>query len=142
VRLWSLHPRYLDARGLVALWREGLLAQQVLRGRTRGYRRHPQLERFRAARDPVAAIGGYLAVVAAEAARRGYCFDGARIHLPRGRPRLKVTDKQLRYELAHLKRKVRRRDRPTYLKWRRLRRPAPHPLFVTVRGPIASWEVR
>jgi hypothetical protein len=29
-RIWSLHPKYLDARGLVALWREGLLAQAVL----------------------------------------------------------------------------------------------------------------
>jgi hypothetical protein len=37
---------YLDGRGLVALWREALLAQAVLRGRTRGYR-HPQLARFR-----------------------------------------------------------------------------------------------
>jgi len=25
MRLWTLHPKYLDARGLVALWREGLL---------------------------------------------------------------------------------------------------------------------
>jgi len=51
MRLWSLHPAYLDARGLGALWREGLLAQAVLRGKTRGYRSHPQLERWRA-RDP------------------------------------------------------------------------------------------
>ena len=56
MRLWSIHPRSLDARGLVALWREGLLARKVLRGRTRGYRHHPQLQRFRDLRDPVAAI--------------------------------------------------------------------------------------
>lgn len=43
MRLWSLHPQYLDAKGLVALWREGLLAQAVLAGQTRGYKRHPQL---------------------------------------------------------------------------------------------------
>ena len=36
MRLWSLHPRYLDAKGLVALWREGLLAQAVLKGQTKG----------------------------------------------------------------------------------------------------------
>jgi hypothetical protein len=36
MRLWTLHPKYLDARGLVALWREALLAQKVLRGATRG----------------------------------------------------------------------------------------------------------
>ena len=71
MRLWTLHPRHLDAAGLVALWREGLLAQAVLLGRTRGYTRHPQLERFRAAADPVARITGYLRIVAAEAASRG-----------------------------------------------------------------------
>ena len=38
MRLWSLRPKYLDSQGLVALWREGLLAQAVLRGKTRGYR--------------------------------------------------------------------------------------------------------
>ena len=52
MRLWTLHPRYLDARGLVALWREALLAQKVLRGKTRGYRAHPQLQRFREQADP------------------------------------------------------------------------------------------
>jgi len=55
VRLWSVHPEYLDSRGLVALWREALLAQAVLRGETRGYRRHPRLARFRARPDPTAA---------------------------------------------------------------------------------------
>jgi hypothetical protein len=43
MRLWSLHPQYLDPQGLVALWREALLAQAVLRGKTRGYKHHPQL---------------------------------------------------------------------------------------------------
>lgn len=48
MRLWSLHSRYLDSRGLVALWRESLRAQKVLMGDTIGYRHHPQLDRFRA----------------------------------------------------------------------------------------------
>ncbi|WP_368086417.1 pyrimidine dimer DNA glycosylase/endonuclease V [Nitrosomonas sp. Nm34] len=26
MRLWSIHPKYLDAKGLLALWREGLQA--------------------------------------------------------------------------------------------------------------------
>ena len=59
MRLWSLHPKYLDARGLVALWREALLAQAVLRGETRGYRHHPQLARF----DDVGAIAQYLSLI-------------------------------------------------------------------------------
>lgn len=37
MRLWSIHPRYLDTKGLVALWRETLLlAQAVLFGNTKG----------------------------------------------------------------------------------------------------------
>jgi hypothetical protein len=141
VRLWSLHPQYLDTRGLVALWREALLAQQVLRGRTRGYRHHPQLERFLATRDPVTAIGAYLEVIANEAARRGYCFDTARIHSAGGRSRLIVTHAQLRYELTLLKRKLWQRDRTAYARCRCLARPKPHPLFSVTRGPVASWEV-
>ena len=79
MRLWTIHPRHLDAAGLVALWREALLAQAVLLGRTRGYTRHPQLERFRAADDPEACIAGYLRAVADEATSRGYAFDATRI---------------------------------------------------------------
>ncbi len=46
MRLWSLHPKYLDRQGLLAVWREGLLAQKVLQGKTKGYKNHPQLKRF------------------------------------------------------------------------------------------------
>src|SRR5665811_1970085 len=79
MRLWTVHPRHLDAAGLVALWREALLAQAVLLGRTRGYTRHPQLQRFRSAADPIACIASYLRVVADEAKARGYAFNPARI---------------------------------------------------------------
>ena len=79
MRLWSIHPQYLDPQGLVALWREALLAQAVLRGETRGYRNHPQLDRFRALADPASGIGGYLAALADEAERRGYHFDRSRL---------------------------------------------------------------
>jgi len=104
MRLWSLAPRLLDARGLVALWREGLLARAVLRGETRGYRHHPQLERFRARRDPVAAIDCYLSRVLEEARARGYAFDGSKISVHRRcRHRaMPVTSGQLRHEWEHL----------------------------------------
>jgi hypothetical protein len=71
MRLWSLHPSYLDAKGLVALWREGLLARKVLLGHTRGYRQHPQLTRFKAHADPIRAIDGYLWFVHDESRKRG-----------------------------------------------------------------------
>lgn len=84
MRLWSLHPGLLDRQGLTAVWREALLAQAVLAERTKGYRRHPQLERFRAQPDPLAAVGAYLRAVAEEASNRGYSFDRSRIDVPAG----------------------------------------------------------
>src|SRR5581483_1664798 len=141
VRLWTVHPKYLDAKGLVALWREGLLAQKVLRGRTRGYRHHPQLARFRDAAHPVAAIAGYLREVHAEAVRRGYTFDGSKIARPKSRSRLAETRGQLLYEWEHLKRKLRRRDRARLKAHAGVAKPHAHPLFRIVRGRIRDWEV-
>ena len=111
MRLWTLHPKYLDARGLVAAWREALLAQAVLRGRTVGYTRHPQLLRFRESASPVASIGAYLAELQAEATRRGYRFDRRRIIRPGERVRLQATVGQLEYEWWHLKAKLAIRDK-------------------------------
>jgi hypothetical protein len=56
MRLWSIHPGYLDAKGLVALWREALLAQNVLLRNTKGYKKHPQLEQFNNTSNPIGAI--------------------------------------------------------------------------------------
>ena len=140
MRLWSLHPSYLDSRGLVALWREGLLALAVLRGRTRGYRAHPQLDRFRAAPDPVLAVRRYLWYVYEEATARGYRFDRKKLGAEPCCPRLRVTRGQLAYELDHLRAKLRRRDPARYRDIRTLARPRPHPLFVAVRGDVEPWE--
>src|SRR5678815_5980507 len=103
MRLWTLHPRYLDPKGLVACWREGLLAQKVLSGATRGYRNHPQLLRFRSARDPMSAIATFLHEIASEAERRGYQFDVRKIARSRGPEQIRETRGQLEYEWAHLR---------------------------------------
>lgn len=79
MRIWSLHPQYLDTKGLVALWRETLLAKHVLEGKTKGYKNHPQLDRFKALSNPVNAINAYLAEVYHEAERRGYAFNRDKI---------------------------------------------------------------
>jgi hypothetical protein len=140
MRLWSLHPRHLDARGLVALWREGLLARAVLDGKTRGYRSHPQLERFRGRRDPVAALDCYLSRVFDEACARGYQFDVSKIGYRRCRHgTVAVASGQLEHEWRHLLAKLKVRDRPRWLVERR-RRPTPHPCFRVGPGPVASWE--
>jgi len=140
MRLWSLHPRYLDPQGLVALWREALLAQAVLRGRTKGYRHHPQLQRFRAHAAPRSAINAYLAGVHAEATRRGYSFDRSKIGPVRRIARIPVTNGQVAYEWRHLMRKLARRSRKLHRESRRIMRPMIHPVFRRVHGAVQSWE--
>ena len=140
MRLWTLHPRYLDRQGLLALWREGLLAQAVLAGKTRGYRHHPQLERFRARRDPLACIATYLAGVQGEAVRRGYAFDASKIGQSRTRSRLPETRGQLLYEWQHLKTKLSRRSPAVLSQWETVSLPIPHPLFRIIPGSVREWE--
>jgi len=73
MRIWSLHPKYLDSKGLVALWRETLLAKHVLEGKTKGYKNHPQLNRFKAMKKPVEVINQYLSEIFIEAINRTSC---------------------------------------------------------------------
>jgi hypothetical protein len=127
MRLWTLHPRYLDAKGLVACWREALLAQKVLSGATRGYRNHPQLVRFRASADPMAAIGVFLHEIAAEAARRGYNFDAR-----------KIVKRRRGLKLRELK----QRSPAVARKWRDVEKPQAHPLFRLTTGGVCDWEKR
>lgn len=140
MRLWTLHPKYLDAQGLVALWREGLLAQKVLTAETRGYAKHPQLTRFRAHENPRRAIGWYLWHVADEAERRGYCFDRSRIIEARPVKRLAETRGQLLYEWSHLRAKLAVRAAELCGRFRDIECPQAHPLFRIVRGGIREWE--
>ena len=140
MRIWSLHPKYLDARGLVALWREGLLAQAVLRGQTIGYRNHPQLARFLEQASPVCCIAAYLHGVHAEASQRGYMFALERVCRPVAPGALRVSRGQLDYEWAHLLAKLRERDPKLYKQLCAVQRPQAHPLFRVVRGGVAPWE--
>lgn len=137
MRLWSLHPEHLDPQGLVALWRESLLAQKVLAGETRGYTSHPQLDRFRAQADSLAYIATYLREIAREAARRGYSFDVTKVRAERTRRKLPVTRGQLDYEWQHLASKLRVRNAEWH---RRMLEPRVHPLFVIVDGGVEPWE--
>ena len=140
MRLWSLHPKYLDPQGLVALWRETLLAKAVLRGETRGYTRHPQLERFTAHSQPRLAINSYLASVHAEAIRRGYAFDRSKIGPVRAVDSIWVSSGQLAHEWLHLQQKLATRSPLVFAQWKDLVQPACHPLFRRRPGAVASWE--
>lgn len=139
MRLWSLHPRHLDPPGLVALWREALLAQAVLAGATRGYTNHPQLLRFRECADPNGAIARYLHAVSDEADARGYRFNRQRIQATAARGRMRVTEGQLLHEWEHLRAKLRVRN-PALHQAMAVGGPAAHPMFKIVPGPVAPWE--
>ena len=138
MRLWSLHPMYLDPQGLVALWREALLAQAVLRGRTKGYRHHPQLERFKSHGSPRLAINAYLGAIFEEAASRGYDFNRGKIGPIRPVQRISVSEGQLLHEWQHLLQKLSARSPALHARLRNVSRPAHHPLFRTRPGFKAS----
>ena len=140
VRLWSLHPQYLDSKGLVALWREALLAQAVLAGLTRGYTQHPQVERFREHADSGSMIGAYLRGVVTEAERRGYHFDQTKIMAEGDVDPIPVSSGQLRHEWQHLLSKLIVRDPERHARFVTIEVPVLHPVFALVAGPIAPWE--
>ena len=141
MRLWSLHPKYLDTKGLVALWRETLLAQAVLAGKTRGYRHHPQLVRFRSAPAPSMRVANYLRAVHAEATARGYRFDAGRIGRGGRLDTIAVTEGQIDHEWAHLRAKLALRDPGRLAVLASVVQPEPHPAFHLVPGSVAEWEV-
>jgi len=140
MRLWTLHPRYLDPKGLVAAWREALLAQKVLAGATKGYRQHPQLNRFQTQADPLAAIATFLAGIADEAHNRGYHFDATKISEPKFAGQIPETNGQLLCEWKHLKTKLRKRAPQIGRQFRSVAIPEPHPLFHIVPGEVRDWE--
>jgi hypothetical protein len=140
MRIWTLHPKYLDPQGLVALWREALLARAVLRGETNGYRHHPQLLRFQAQAAPRTAINAYLSSVLAEAESRGYSFNRKKIGPIRASVRIDSTIGQLRYEWQHLMGKLSSRNPSLHRRWRSVVLPDAHPLFTIKRGAVESWE--
>lgn len=141
MRIWSIHPKYLDAKGLVALWRETILAKNVLEGKTKGYTNHPQLIRFKNSKIPLDTINNYLAIVYQEATGRQYNFDKQKINWSFTRITLAVTTGQLKYETSHLLKKLKTRDPKRYMDLKDLFLFEPHPLFSPVDGKIENWEI-
>lgn len=141
MRLWSIHPEYLDSKGLVALWREALLAQKVIQGKTRGYQNHPQLLRFRNTSNPQGAIASYLRYILKEADNRGYHFDLNKISNQKTRIRILVSDGQLKYEFDHLRKKLKHRAPEKYFQLCEVSVINAHPIFKLYQGSIEEWEV-
>jgi hypothetical protein len=141
MRIWSLHPKYLDTKGLVALWRETLLAKHVLEGKTKGYKNHPQLDRFKKSNAPLENINHYLAEVYKEASGRNYNFDKEKIDWNFTESKLTVTNKQLAYECAHLLNKLQIRDISKYKELKKIINIETHPIFNLIEGEIEQWEI-
>jgi len=143
MRIWSIHPSYLDWKGLGALWRETLLAQVVLLGKTKGWRNHPQLDRFKYHPTPVKAVGFFLLKVHEEATRRNYNYNFSKILEPTEKIELaNITDGQLRYELDILMERLQKRTPKKHQENLQIEEdiPRPHPLFRVVEGPPEPWE--
>ena len=141
MRIWSLHPKYLDSKGIVALWRETLLAKNVLEGKTKGYKNHPQLNRFKKLKNPLNAINYYLSEVYNEALKRGYNFNKEKFDSKFSIISLTVTNGQIEYEKEHLLRKLKTRDPERFKTTNKLMEFEPHPMFKIVNGEIEPWEI-
>lgn len=194
MRLWSIHPCYLDSKGLIALWRESLLAQAcLLKGEytvcpecngscIKGdngeyplrckkcnpfgeiktpYYNHPQLIRFKETLNENA-INIYLYHIWYEANKRGYKFNHNKIPQidvieqikDSDHNKLTVTKGQLVFEISHLLKKLKIRDRKKYLEvskeieWREganhlyynENKIKANPIFKIVNGNKEEWE--
>ena len=141
MRIWSIHPKYLDSKGLVALWRETLLAKQVLEGKTRGYKNHPQLVRFKNADNGVNLINNYLKIVYDEAEQRAFKFDKSKFKYVKKSEPIPVTIGQLQYEFDHLLKKLSSRSPGHFDKIKDTSIIEFHPVFRIIPGEVEHWEV-
>lgn len=141
MRLWSIHPSLLDQKGLVALWREALLARKVLLGKTKGYKHHPQLDRFRSYKEPIILLDTYLRHIFSAAYDRGYKFDRFKFgHATLGEEVVTVTRDQLRYEWMLFRDKIKTRDKELFEKYSSVLEPSCNPVFEVIEGKIEPWE--
>lgn len=140
MRIWSIHPEYLDSKGLTALWRETLLAKNVLEGNTKGYKNHPQLNRFRSAENPLSCINQYLSYVHHEAERRGFNFDRGKINWNFHPTQINVTRGQLEFEKNHLLKKLKVRDKEKFIELAAKKKIKSHPMFKVIDGKTEAWE--
>ncbi len=140
MRIWSIHPKYLDTKGLLALWRETLLAKHVLEGKSKGYTRHPQLDRFKRTDNPVESINQYLAIIYQDADKRGYHFNKNIINWNFAKTKIAVTKGQVNFEKKHLLNKLKIRDIKKYITLSETENIDVHPLFEVIEGNIEPWE--
>ena len=140
MRLWSIHPKYLDSKGLLAVWREALLAKKVLAGKTKAYKHHPQLIRFKNHKKPLVAINAYLLEIYKEAKTRGYNFDKQKIKIVKFNNKTSVTSGQIKFEFQHLLKKLKSRDNEKYKQLKAIKKAEINSIFFLAPGKIEKWE--
>jgi hypothetical protein len=112
-------------------------------GDTRGWRNHPQLDRFKDHSETMDAIGFYPLKIREEASFRGHSYDGSKIRRPINRVALtSITTGQLLYEFSLLLERTRLRMPAWHEKLREVYDlPKAYPLFEVVEGDVGRWEV-
>lgn len=140
MRLWSIHPKYLDSKGLVALWRESLLAKKVLEWKTNGYKNHPQLNRFKNDRKNFNQINAYLFEILQEAKNRGYNFDKQKINTFILEDLIPIKSWQIKFEFNHLLKKLKNRDIKKYHEIKHTKNIQQNLIFKIVPWKIEDWE--
>jgi len=143
MRIWTIHPQYLDPKGLGGAWREALGAQKSLyylsKGIKIGYSNHSQLIRFKQHQNPMQMLCNYMHTLVDEAERRGYSYNRSLIQLPQDSQILAETNGQLEYEWQWLAKKLKMRDPQRYVALKAIK-PSCNPVFKIVAGPIQPWE--
>ena len=117
------------------------MAKHVLEGKTKGYKHHPQLNRFKKAPVPLDCINQYLSVVYKESLQRGFNFTKDKINWEFNPSTLTVTMGQLSFEKEHLLKKLLTRDKAQYKVLLNETNFVPHPLFKVIEGEREEWEI-
>jgi len=140
MRLWSIDLEYLDSKGLVALWREALLAKNVLEDNTKGYKNHPQLIRFKKSKDPLKEINKYLYIIYLESQNRNFKFNKLKFKQYKIENKIDITKGQIEFEFKHLLKKLKIRDQKKYEEIKNIKPIKANKLFKIKPGKIESWE--
>ena len=143
MRIWSLHPQYLDQKGLGGQWEEGIIAQNTLFFQEGKYLNYPVLHRVKAHQEPVAWIGMYLNEILKEAnVNRGYNYNDQLIKQLKPTLPMPVTRGQLYYEWTLLQGRLQKRD-PVKMSLNDgvdINNIKANPMFYVIDGDIEDWE--
>jgi hypothetical protein len=141
MRIWSIHPKYLDSKELLNLWNETIQAKNEFLTKFSGHFSNKQLERFLDLKNPLEAINSYMSSIYREAVKRDFSVDDSfmdwdfddSIQIP-------VTAGQISHEISKLKSRLRERDEKKLQKLNGRTFLELHPIFYSVPGTIEEWE--